>query len=299
MRHKKQIITCLFGKPVEHSVSDVMLQYFANTTGINNYNHFKFEIQPKEIKDAIKSLRIFNFSGANITLPYKEKVEKYLHSVDRNAKEIGAINTIVNKNGILVGYNTDGIGAVNSIEKKLRKIKSSDKVTVFGAGGAARAIISEISKKTQKIIILNRKVDINKAFKIKKDFKHVKTPIEVYDLSKKNIINSLSSDIIINATSVGMYPDKNNSILKKEHLEATNTNLKEKLFFDAVFNPFITKFLEVSSNYSSHICPGIYMMIYQGVESFRLWTGKKFPEKEVENIRLLLQDTIRKNYEKK
>ncbi len=299
MRSEKQIITCLLGNPVGHSVSDFMYQYFADTTNASNYKHFKFEIHSKNIKDAINSLRIFNFSGANITLPYKEQVRKYINRIDKDAQEIGAINTIVNKKGILIGYNTDGVGAVSSIEKKLRKIQPSDQVTIFGSGGAARAIIFEISKKVQKIIILNRKSDINKAFKIKKDFKHIKKPIEVYSLSKKNIINSLSSEIIINATSLGMHPDENKSILEKEHFEALNTNPSEKLFFDAVFNPFITKFLEISSNYSPNICPGIYMMIYQGIKSFELWTGKKFPEKEVENVRLLLQNTIKNKYEKK
>jgi shikimate dehydrogenase len=299
MQPKEHIITCLFGKPVDHSVSDVMFQYFADTTNISNYRHFKFEIQPENIKNAINSLKVLNFSGANITLPYKEKIGKYLHKIDESAKRIGAINTIVNKKGNLIGYNTDGIGAVTSIEKKLRRIHFSDQVTIFGSGGAARAIISEISKKVQKVIILNRKTDISRAFKIKNDFKHVKTAIEIYELSKENIINSLSSNIIINATSVGMYPHKDKSILNKEHFEALDKDPREKLFFDAVFNPFITKFLEISSNYSSNICSGIYMMIYQGIKSFELWTGEKFPEEEVENIRLLLQNTIKSKYEKK
>jgi len=120
-----------------------MFQYFAKLTGIGNYSHLKFKISknnPENLKIAMRAISVFGIVGANITLPYKEEAIKYLDVVDKTVKLVGAVNTVVNKKGKLIGYNTDGHGAIKAIETKLRPFKSTDKVTVFGAGGAARAI---------------------------------------------------------------------------------------------------------------------------------------------------------------
>jgi shikimate dehydrogenase len=293
------------GDPVDHSVSDLMFEYFAQITKLNNYKHLKLRVSSDNIENlkiAIKSLLVFNIVGANITLPYKESVMNYLDEIDISAKRMGAVNTIVNKNGKLIGYNTDGIGAIKSIEVKLRPLKKTDKVLIFGAGGAARAIISSLFDKVGKIIILSRESDLNKAVKIKNDFIESESLIEIKSLSDENIVNTLQiSDVVINATSVGMYPNNNDSILKIKHIESfvsLGFNIKDKIFFDAVFNPFITDFLKLAESYGSKICPGIYMMIYQGIEAFELWTGNRVKEEEIEKIYILLRDKIQSNYEK-
>ncbi|MFA7394919.1 MAG: shikimate dehydrogenase [Candidatus Paceibacterota bacterium] len=305
MRARHQTLTCLLGDPVDHSVSDLMFQYFAQITDIDNYKHLKLRVpgdNKENLKMALEAISMFDFSGANITLPYKEQVIKYINAIDDSAKGIGAINTIVNKNGKLIGYNTDSCGAIKAIEEKLRPVKLSDKVMILGAGGAARAIISGLANRVKRIVVLNRNSDLNRALKLKEDFSYIKTPIEIKELSDLNIIYSLeSSDIIINATSVGMYPNGDETIIKKLHIESIldhQIGFRDKIFFDAIFNPFITPFLKLAQSYGCEVCPGIYMMIYQGLEAFYLWTNRRVPEKEIEKIYLLLHKEIETSYKK-
>ncbi len=170
MQSNKQIVTCLLGNPVEHSVSDSMFAYFSKISGLKNYKHLKLKIPKTKLKIATISLIVFDFFGANITLPFKESIIKFLDNLDVNSKNIGAVNTIVNKNGKLFGYNTDYMGAMKSIENKLGKIQKTDKVLIFGAGGASRAIIYGLLKKTNLITILIKKSDLNKIKRIQKSF---------------------------------------------------------------------------------------------------------------------------------
>ena len=305
MNSHNQIITCLLGDPVDHSVSDVMFEHFAKMTGLENYKHLKLRVpvsSKDNLKTAINALKIFGIAGANITLPYKETVIEYLDSIDETSKTMGAVNTVVNKNGQLVGCNTDGAGAIRAIETKLKPTEKSDRVMILGAGGAARAIIAGLSDKVGQVTILSRDSKINKALKLKNDFEHLKVSIELKFLSENNIIETLNaSNIIINATSVGMYPNSNASIFTKNHIEkliGSGSNIHDKYFFDAIFNPFITDFLKIAQSYGGKTCPGIYMMIYQGLEAFYLWTGRRVPEKEIDSIYSLLRDKIQADYVK-
>jgi len=167
-----QTITCLIGDPVEHSVSDVMFCRFAELIGVENYSHLKFRVAKTNLanlSNVLKAIPILGISGVNITLPYKESVMQYLDSVDKAAQFVGAINTIVNRNGKLIGYNTDGVGAVSAIKKKLKPIKSTHKIVIFGAGGASRAIIGSLPK-VSKIVLLIRAADSKRVEKLKKRF---------------------------------------------------------------------------------------------------------------------------------
>lgn len=293
-----QTITCLLGDPVEHSVSDVMFQHFAKVTGVENYNHLKFRISkknPENLRIAIKALSIFGITGANVTLPYKEEIIQYLHMMDKTSKRIGAVNTVVNKNGKLIGYNTDGIGAIKAIKKQLRPIKKSDRIVIFGAGGAARAIIGSIFHKVSQITILNRNSDLSRARKLKNDFRKYRINIEIKSLTDENIINAVrEADFVINATPIGMYPKSHTSLIRKFHLDKINRHspIKDKGFFDAIFNPFETEFLKLAKEYGAKVCPGIYMMIYQGIEAFKLWTGRIMPQKEIKNTIKALRHRI-------
>lgn len=297
-----QIITCLIGDPVEHSVSDIMFGQFAKLTGVENYNHLKFMVaktNSANLGNVLKAIPILGIAGANITLPYKESVMRYLNSVDKTAKFVGAVNTIVDKNGKLVGYNTDGIGAVTAIKKKLKPIKSTHKIVIFGVGGASRAIIGNLPKVSQ-ITLLIRASDSKRARKLKKDFANYSPNIEDRLLTDQNIIYAIKdADFVINATSVGMYPKNDNSLVTKNHLESIEkSKVKTIAFFDVVFNPFETKFLKSAKQYGAQTCPGIYMMIYQGIQAFKLWTGKKVQDRNVEAIASLLKRVIKSRYEK-
>lgn len=297
-----QIITCLIGDPVEHSVSDIMFRYFAKLTGIENYNHLKFRVRknnPKNLKIAIRSISALGMAGANITLPYKESAIKYLDVINKTVKSVGAVNTIVNRKGKLVGYNTDGYGAVKAIETKLRPIKKTDKVLIFGAGGAARAIIGSFPK-INRITILIRASSFNRAKKLKKDFvSYGSDKIKIKFLTDQNIISEIKeANFVINATPVGMYPKDNTSLVNKAHLNKIRKSIiKNTMFFDAVFNPFETKFLRLARQYGAKTCPGIYMMIHQGLKAFKLWTGKRVPGNIAEKTAELLQKIIDSKYE--
>jgi len=279
-----------------------MFGQFAKLTGVENYNHLKFRVaktNPANLDSALKAMPILGIAGDNITLPYKELAMQYLDSVDKTAKFAGAVNTIVNKNGKLVGYNTDGIGAITAIKRKLKPIKSAHKIVIFGAGGASRAIIGSLPKVSQ-IILLIRASDSKRVEKLKKDFTNHGINIEDRILTDQNVISAVKdADFVINATPVGMYPKSGNSLVTKKHLESIGkSKIKTVAFFDAVFNPSETEFLKLAKRYGARTCPGIYMMIYQGVQAFRLWTGKKVQDSNVEAIASLLKRIIKSRYEK-
>ena len=297
-----QIITCLLGDPVEHSVSDVMFQYFAKLTGIENYNHLKLKVSKtnsENIKNAFKAISIFDIAGANITLPYKESAIKYLDVVDKTVRLVGAVNTVVNKRGKLIGYNTDGHGAIRAMEIKLRPIKSSDKVVIFGAGGATRAIIGSLPQIFQ-VTVLSRASDFDRTEKLKNDLTKYNLKIETKRLTDQNIISTIKkANFVINATPIGMYPKNDNSPIHKRHFNNIGEHIIKNIgFFDAVFNPFETKFLKLAKQYNSRTCPGIYMMIYQGIQAFELWTGKTVPKGNIEKISVILRKVINSKYEK-
>lgn len=292
------IVTCLIGDPVEHSLSNYMYNYFAKKVGLN-YGHVKFKVSSKNrnnLKIAIQALKILGINGANITIPYKVKVMRYLDKIDKTAKAIGAVNTIINKNNKLIGYNTDGVGAIQAIEKYLREIKPSDQIVVFGAGGVARVVVFELSKKTKKITVLNRTPDFYLAQNLRNDFIKFNNQIEILPLNDMNIIKeTVKSDFVINATSVGMFPNTKESLLSKSQFAIINTRspVKNKYFFDVVY-PHLTKFLSIAKEkYNAKVCPGLYMTIYQGIKTFKLWTEKDVPENCVNFVYKLLKSKFK------
>jgi len=298
-----QILTCLIGDPVEHSVSDVMFQYFANIVGLSNYKHVKLHVKRKNVqslKNAINGLVSLSFRGANVTLPYKQEVIQYLDFIDKSAQQVGAVNTITIKDGKLRGYNTDMYGAVKSIETKLRKIRKSDNILVLGAGGAARAVIGSLPK-VSKISVLSIFSNKEAMKKFQHDFLKIGIQLNTDSINDQKLVDAVKdADFIINTTPVGMYPKVDGSVLKKKHFDILKRDVvfSNKYFFDAVFNPFETEFLKLAKKYGSKTCPGIYMMINQGMKAFNLWTGKIIPSNKVESIKKLLQSELNNKYGK-
>lgn len=302
MKTHNKIVTCLLGDPVEHSVSDTMFQYFASATGVDNYQHLKLRI-PKANSDnlgiAIRAMTLFDFAGANITLPYKEKVIPLLSKISIEAERVGAVNTIVNRNRRLTGFNTDGHAALKAIEKHLRPLQKEDAVLILGAGGCARAIIGSVAPKVGRVVVLSRVSDSKRATRIRDNFAKHNMPISVKALNHHNLVVGVrSSSLVVNTTPVGMYPHSERCLVSQSNLEAagSRSTIKDKMFFDAIFNPASTKLLWLAESYGATICSGIYMMIYQGIEAFKLWTGKDVPEQEVERVRTILINKIKSAY---
>ncbi len=293
------IVTCLIGDPVEHSVSPHLFGYFAQQCGLNEYAHVKFRVDSKKhenIRKAIEAIRTLNIAGCNVTLPYKLDVIPLIDVLDETAQAMGAVNTIVNRNSKLEGYNTDGIGAIRTIEKKLARIDKEDSILVLGAGGAARAILYEVLKRTGNVTVLNRSND--RLRRLHSDFQKLDLNFKTGVFSPDNLIKGMAdAKFVINATSVGMSPGDQYSPIPEKVFETVNkdSQIKNKLFFDAIFNPYETRFLELpKTKYGAKVCSGLYMMIYQGVKAFQLWTGKEVSEEIVEKAHDLLKNILQK-----
>ncbi|MFA5184269.1 MAG: shikimate dehydrogenase [Patescibacteria group bacterium] len=264
--------SALIGHPVEHSISPVLFAYLAKQTGLE-YSHTKIDVvSEKKLSHVLSALADLGFCGVNVTLPYKLTMQKYLYKVSPEARKIGAVNSVVFKKGRLFGYNTDAYGALKAIETQLKKVKAADRILILGAGGAARAIIYPLYKITKNIVVLNR--DIGEAAELSRDLSGGKIKYE--KLSDSNIRQYLPAcNIIINSTPVGMYPAVGGEIISRTIYQDVPVN--GKYFFDAIFNPYHTKFLEYAHRAGAKTCSGTYMMIYQAQKAFALWTGRRVP----------------------
>ena len=205
-------------------------------------------------------------------MPYKKKVMQYLDNIDNSATEIDAINWIINKNGILSGYNTDWLGFINSLDFYKKSIKNKTAL-IIGAGGSAKAICQGLIKgKVKSIIISNR--TLKKAEEIKELFGNNQTEIQIIDYKELNNLTTLKEiDLIINATSLGMTggPDP-----KKSPIDTSLLNTRA-LCYDLVYSPQITPFLRDAKNNKIDTIGGLSMLVFQAASGFELLTNKKAP----------------------
>lgn len=252
----KTKIVGLIGNPVEHSFSPVMHNAAFKKTGLN-YIYTAFKVL--DVGNAVKGIKALGIGGVNVTMPHKIAIIGYLDRLDRNAKKIGAVNTVVNKNGKLVGYNTDSIGAVKALEERI-KLRGK-RIALIGAGGAGRAIAVGLSKKKVEIIIADRSEKKAKslAAKTKSSFARISE------------LGKLNNDILINATPAGMKPNINSMAVPASVLK------RSMLVFDIVYEPVETKLLRAAKKKGCRTINGLEMLVRQGAASFELWTGKKAP----------------------
>lgn len=260
-------IVGLIGHPVEHSFSPPM--HNAAFDALNmDYAYVAFDVNPNDLKSAIEGAESLNIKGFNVTIPHKVDVMQYLDELDEVARLIGAVNTIDFKN--LKGYNTDGIGAVKAIEE-VTSIKNKN-VVVAGAGGASRAISFYIAKYgAESLTILNR--NEAKAESLASDVSDSGLIGEVASDSINAIGNYMeSADVLIDTTPLGMHPNINDEpIVKADMMD------EDLVVFDAVYNPNETVLIKEVIKANAKPVYGIKMLLYQGAESFKIWTGKTAP----------------------
>ena len=274
-------IVGLIGHPVEHSFSPPMHNAAFEELGMD-YAYVAFDVDPANLKSAIEGAESLNIKGFNVTIPHKIEVMKYLDELDGVARLIGAVNTIDFKN--MKGYNTDGIGAVRAIEE-VTSIKNKN-VVIAGAGGASRAISFYIAKYgADSLTILNRNAE--KAQKLAEDVSDSGLISDVDAASIMEIDNHVkNADILIDTTPVGMDPHiDDEAIVKAENMH------EDLVVFDAVYNPNETVLLKEAIKAGAKPVYGIKMLLYQGVESFEIWTGKKAP---VDVMEKALKETLNK-----
>ena len=265
-------IVGLIGHPVEHSFSPPMHNAAFKALDMD-YAYVAFDVDPSDLKSAIEGAQSLNIKGFNVTIPHKIDVMQDLDELDEVAELIGAVNTIDFKN--LKGYNTDGIGAIKAIEE-VTPVKDKN-VIVAGAGGASRAISFYLAKYgAGSITVLNRNED--KAQSLAGDI----LASDLIDDVKSDSISKISSclkdaDILVNTTPLGMHPNVEGSV-------ASSDDMHENLVvFDAVYNPHETLLLKEAAKAGAKPVYGIKMLLYQGAESFKIWTGSEPPIDVMEN----------------
>lgn len=254
----------VIGNPISHSMSPAMLNDTFEQYKLDARYH-AFHVKTGQVKAAIEGIRALGVSGINVTIPHKVEVIEYLDEIEEVAANIGAVNTIVNENGKLVGYNTDGNGFIRSLNRVIsnEELRSSN-VLIVGAGGAARGIfISLAAMGVRKIDIVNRTIERAEAI-----IDDCKFDVDSHPLSFKEAESDLRKyKVIVNTTSVGMHPIVNEMPLSVENIAP------KTIVSDIIYNPFETKLLHEAAKRGAITQNGIGMFVYQGALAFEKWTG--------------------------
>ena len=254
--NSKTVLFGVIGDPITHSLSPLMHNTAFAETGFNGA-YLAFGV--KDVEGVIRGMRAMNIKGLSVTIPHKLTVMKYLDEIDEQAKNIGAVNTVINRDGHLFGYNSDCFGAMNALLEKTA-IKGK-KVLLVGAGGAARAIGFGIKKEGGDLTLLNILRDEGDA--LAKDLGVACHPLEDY--------HKFDCDILINATPLGMTPNTDAMPVPVDYLK------KERVVMDIVYNPLKTKLLKEAEKIGCTTVDGVSMFVYQGASQFESFTGLKAP----------------------
>jgi len=258
---------CVIGDPISQSKSPLMHNQAFQELGLNAV-YGAFQVKDNELADFMQKVREYGIAGLNVTIPHKLNVMGFLDEIDQDAQELGAVNTIVNRDGKLIGYNTDGIGYVRSLKEEAIESLDGKRIVVIGAGGAARGIIHALLKeKPDRILIVNRSID--RAEQLAASLKH-NGAIAVHPSEElQKVCND--ADVVINTTSVGMYPNEEEQPAQGEWLKAG------AVASDLIYNPLYTRFVLDAEQHGCLKHGGLGMFIYQGAYAFEYWTGRQAP----------------------
>jgi len=260
----------VFGDPVRHSKSPVMLNRAFRETGINAA-YAAFHVTPDRLGEAVKGIRALGFGGVNVTIPHKQAVMEWLDEIDEDARAIGAVNTIVVRDGKLIGYNTDGIGYVRSLAEETGFRPSGKRVLLIGAGGAARGVAFALAKERPAAIhIANRTKE--RALDLAA---YIGRFTECSGHSLAELDDIPAADLIVNTTSAGMHPNVDEMPVDEgwmtRHVGAGTT------VSDLIYNPLTTRFLKAAAARGARTHSGLGMFVYQGAYAFEYWTGRPAP----------------------
>lgn len=259
----------IIGDPIEHTMSPVMHNAAFKNKGVD-YVYLAFRVKKEELGKAIEGMRALNIRGLNVTIPHKVAVIQFLDELDPLADKIGAINTIMNDDGVLRGYNTDATGFLQALRERGIEPKGKS-VVILGAGGASRAISFILAERGSSLVILNRTWDKAKvcANRISRIFTR---EVEALELNKENLSKVLEkADILVNATSVGMSPNINETPVSSDLL---GPNL---VVYDIVYNPIKTRLQREAEVVGATVIGGLEMLVWQGALAFEKWTGREAP----------------------
>ncbi|WP_243297143.1 shikimate dehydrogenase [Bacillus litorisediminis] len=255
----------VIGDPIGHSLSPLMHNHSFAIENIQAAYH-PFLVKKEDLESAVRGMKAIGIQGFNVTIPHKEAIIPYLDEVDALAAEIGAVNTVVLRNGAYVGYNTDGIGFVKALKQAIREVNvEQKKVLIIGAGGAAKGIYySLLAEGFTNVDLANRSVE--RARQLISGSTHASSSLSNAYSMEDAEENLNQYDILIQTTSVGMSPRREESPLTLEKLN------RQTHVFDIIYNPYETKFLTLAKEKGCSIHNGIDMFVYQGAFAFQLWT---------------------------
>ena len=268
----------LIGYPLKHSISPVFQQAALNYCKIDAC-YCAHEVQPDLLKRAIDQLRMPRYLGANVTVPYKEKAIDLVDQIDEQSKIYGAINTIVNNEGILTGYNTDGTGFLKALNCVTEFKLEGKTAVILGAGGVARAASFVLLKNgVLSLHIVNRSVEraryLVHSLMTYANNNHLSAKVDYLSPDMRDYERSISdSNLIVNCTTLGMKYSPNEFIspLEKQLIPP------DALIYDLVYNPLQTPLLKLAEEVGARILGGLPMLIYQGSAAFELWTQNTAP----------------------
>src|SRR3990170_2698296 len=267
----------VIGDPIEHTLSPTMHNAAFEHLKLD-FVFLAFRVTSDELENAVRGACALGIRGLNVTMPHKNSVTEFLDEADPAVKFLGAANTILNQRGRLRGFNTDGVGALKALSSNGVN-SAGKKVLLLGAGGAAKAIAFSLAKEADELCILNR--DAVKALELASVLEPWGKKIFGNELSPKQLQQKLQdSDVLINATSVGMTPYAHESLVKSDWLKP------ELSVMDIVYNPVVTKLVQDARAAGAKVINGVEMLLYQGAASFEIWMGCKAPVDVMRNALL-------------
>ncbi|MBA7526786.1 Shikimate dehydrogenase (NADP(+)) [subsurface metagenome] len=269
----------IIGDPIEHSLSPVMHNAAFEKLGLDAV-YLAFRVSKGELGDAIKGAKSLGIAGLNVTIPLKEKALSFVDA-EVVAKKIGAINTIDFSSGTPVGYNTDGLGSLRVLKETVGELKGKN-VLILGAGGAAKAISFYLDAEGARVTIANRTKE--RAAQLASNLRNANS-IGLDAELKEHVKDS---DILINATAVGMHPHEDATLVNADMMHP------DLVVFDIVYNPVDTKLLREAKRAGvKKIVDGVKMLVYQGAASFRIWTKMEPPVEVMEKV---VRDVLIRGY---
>ncbi|MFL6510547.1 MAG: shikimate dehydrogenase [Nitrososphaera sp.] len=257
---------CIIGDPIHHSLSPAMQTAAFAAKGLN-YTYIAFRVPKEELQESIESLRSINIAGFNVTTPHKTQVMKFLEELESTAKKVSAVNTVINVDGVFRGYNTDAYGFIEPLHRRHVDFGGM-RVLLIGAGGAARAIVAALAeeKGISQLVIANR--DRQRANELARLGREVGINSKLVPLDKASEF-SLGSDLIVNATTLGMNDEP--SLIDYHHIQ------KGSIVYDIVYRPIVTDLVENAKFAQASVVYGYEMLIEQGAKAFEIWTGLSAP----------------------
>lgn len=267
-------LTGLLGNPVEHSISPFMHNEAFQQLDLD-FRYLAFNVEAGHLKEAVYGLKSLGAIGWNVTMPYKQEICQYMDELSMAAKLGQTVNTVVHRDGKLIGETTDGLGFIRSIEEVGVSIEGK-KMTVLGAGGAALSVIVQAALDgADSINVFNRKGTSFEKLKgmIPEIEKTTGCEMRLVEYDEEGLARTIrNSDILVNATPVGMHPDVKNS-----PIHDINVFHKELFVYDMIYNPEETILIQQAKSAGCKTMNGLYMLLYQGAEAFKLWTGREMP----------------------